>query len=172
MSPRPVERAAALLLALACAAGAAAKTGDRNQPMDIEAAQSVCGLGANATCTLTGNVVITQGSLRVNAPKAILQQSGNDPSRAQLSGGVALRQQLDDGTEVNATAANVDYDFKTEVVVFTGNVQLRQQRGTLSGERVVYNMKTGQVEGGGPGSGRVRMQILPRSAQAAPKAGG
>ena len=51
---------------------------------------------------------------------------------------------------------------------FTGNVAITQQRGTLNGERVVYNMKSGQVESGGSGNGRVKMRILPKSAQGAP----
>ena len=53
-------------------------------------------------------------------------------------------------------------------MVFTGNVAITQQRGTLNGERVVYNMKSGQVESGGSGNGRVKMRILPKSAQGAP----
>jgi lipopolysaccharide export system protein LptA len=167
--PRPIaDRAAiALVLAAALLAGpAAARSSDRNQPMDIEAAQSNCGLGANATCTLTGNVTITQGSLNVVAARAVIQQSGGDPSRAVLSGGVTLRQTMDDGNQINARSANVDYNLRTEVVVFTGNVEIRQQRGTLNGERVVYNMRNGQVESGGAGNGRVKMRILPKSAQA------
>jgi len=161
---------AALVLALAAAAfagGADARTTDRNQPMDIEAAQSTCNLGANGSCTLIGNVTMTQGSLNVVAAKAIIEQSGGDPSRALLSGGVTLRQTLDDGNPINATASNVDYNLKTEVVVFTGNVQIRQQRGSTSGQRIAYNMKTGQVESGGAGNGRVKMTILPKSAQGA-----
>ena len=171
MSPRPADFAAALLAlaSLAFAAGASARTSDRNQPMDIEAAQSTCSLGANDSCTLTGNVTITQGSLRVVAAKAVIEQSGGDPSRALLSGGVTLRQTLDDGNQIDAKASNVDYNLRTEVVVFTGNVVINQQRGSLSGQRVVYNMKTGQVEsGGGAGGGRVKMRILPKSAQAQP----
>lgn len=172
MSLRLADLAAALLAVsgLALAGAAVARTSDRNQPMDIEAAHQVCGFGANDTCTLTGNVTLTQGSLNIVAAKAIIEQNGGDPSRALLSGGVTLKQTMDDGNQINATAANVDYNLKTEVVVFTGNVELRQLRGTLSGQRVVYNMKTNQVESGGAGNGRVKMRILPKSAQAATKA--
>ena len=76
---------------------------------------------------------MTQGSLRVVAAKAVIEQSGGDPSRALLSGGVTLRQTLDDGNQIDAKASNVDYNLRTEVVVFTGNVVINQQRGSLSG---------------------------------------
>ncbi|MEO6155532.1 MAG: lipopolysaccharide transport periplasmic protein LptA [Thermomonas sp.] len=157
--------AAIALFAAAFAAGADARTSDRNQPMDIEASHQVCGFGANDTCILTGNVIISQGSLNVVAAKAIIEQIGGAPSRALLSGGVSLRQAMDDGNQINAKSSNVDYNLRTEVVVFTGNVDIVQQRGTLNGQRVVYNMKTGQVESGGDGNGRVKMRILPKSAQ-------
>ncbi len=169
MSLRPVKLPALLLglLAAAFATNAGARNSDRNQPMDIEAAHQVCGFGANDTCTMTGNVTISQGSLNIVAAKAVIQQSGGDPSRALLSGGVTLRQAMDDGNQINATSSNVDYNLKSEVVVFTGNVVINQQRGTLNGQRVVYNMKTGQVESGGDGNGRVKMRILPKGAQGA-----
>ena len=150
----------------ALAAGAAsARQSDRNQPMDLEGNHQVCALGDNGECTITGNVLITQGSMNVRAAKAVIQRAGGDPSRAILTGGVTLRQQLDDGTPLTATASAVDYNLKTETVVFTGNVQISQPRGTLNGERVVYNMKTGSVESGGQSGGRVKMRILPKSAQ-------
>ena len=170
MSLLPAKFPSLLLAVLASAfsASAGARSSDRNQPMDIESGRQVCGLGANDRCTLTGNVIITQGTLRVTSEQAVIEQSNGDPSRALLSGGVTLRQQLDDGNQINATSANVDYNLRTEVVVFTGNVEIRQQRGSLSGERVVYNMKTGQVDSAGAGNGRPKMRILPKSAQAAP----
>lgn len=166
--PRSTDLSARLLLVLlgvACAA-AGARTSDRSQPMDIEASRSDCGLGANATCTLTGNVIITQGTLRVVAARAVISQLNGNPSRAQLSGGVTLQQDMDDGDRIQAAAANVDYDMQSEVMVFTGNVTIHQQRGSLSGQRVVYNLKTGQIESGGDGGGRVRMRILPKAAPA------
>jgi len=81
-----------------------------------------------------------------------------------LTGGpVVLKQQMDDGTPMTARASKVDYNLQTEIVVFTGNVSIEQPRGTMSGERVVYNLKTGQVNSGGEGAGRVKMRIQPKS---------
>lgn len=161
---RTTELAAgALALALlAASGGAGARTSDRNQPMDIEAARSDCGLGENATCTFTGNATITQGTLRIVAERAVVVQAAGKPSRAQFSGGVTLQQEMDDGDKIDARSANVDYDMRNEVIVFTGNVTITQNRGSLSGERVVYNLKTGQLESGGNGGGRVKMRILPK----------
>ena len=168
-------KSAAMLLsaaALALASGLAdARTSDRNKPMDIEAAHQVCGLGANDSCTYT-DVTMTQGTLRIKAAKAVIQQVNGDMSRVQMSGGVTLQQQLDDGTNFDSKSSSVDYDLRNEVVVFTGNVAITQQRGTLNGERVVYNMKSGQVESGGNGNGRVKMTILPKSAQGKPAKAG
>ena len=161
---RTTELAAgALALALlAASGGAGARTSDRNQPMDIEAARSDCGLGENATCTFTGNATITQGTLRIVAEKAVVVQAGGKPSRAQFSGGVTLQQEMDDGDKLDARSANVEYDMRNEVIVFTGDVTISQNRGSLNGDRVVYNLKTGQLESGGNGGGRVRMRILPK----------
>lgn len=170
---RPTDFAAGTLaLALLAAFGSAgARTSDRSQPMDIESASGVCETGQNAVCTLTGKVSITQGTLRIQSEKAVVTQAGGNPSRAQLSGGVTLQQEMDDGDHIDARSANVDYDMRNEVIVFTGNVNIAQRRGNLSGERVVYNLKTGQMESGGNG-GRVKMRILPKDAQGGGQSGG
>lgn len=164
-------RVAAIAVALCGAAligTADARSSDRGKPLDIDAAHQVCGLGANDSCTYT-DATLVQGSLRVKAAKAEVQMTNGDMTRILMSGGVSLDQDMDDGTRINATSANVDYNLQTEVVIFTGHVVVTQQRGTLSGERVVYNMKSGQIESGGAGSGRVKMRILPKSAQGSSK---
>ena len=71
------------------------------------------------------------------------------------------------GGSIDATANNVDYNLQTETVVFTGNVEINQPgRGTMGGGRIVYNMATGRVQGGGEEGGQVRTRILPRGARA------
>lgn len=156
-----------MLLALATAPVAAdARSSDRNQEMVIESGATDYSLDDRRPTVLSGGVTINQGTLDIRSNRAEITQRGSEPVRVVLSGApVKLNQQLDDGTPMSATAGKVDYDLTTEIVVFIGNVTIQQPRGSLSGERVVYNMRTGQVQSGGEGKGRVRMRIPPRNSQ-------
>ena len=164
--PRLPARWLLAIVALACVGAAAARSSDRNQPMDIDAGSQSGTFEANSVNVLSGGVHITQGTLDIRSARAEISLAGGDPSRALLTGSpVVLTQQMDDGTPMTAHASKVDYNLKTEIVVFTGNVQIQQPRGTMSGQRVVYNLRTGRVDSGGDGAGRVKMRILPRAAQ-------
>jgi lipopolysaccharide export system protein LptA len=167
---RTTVRTAGLLLAAIVAAlpaaGALARTSDRQKPMDIEAGRQSGTLSGDSVNQLSGGVHITQGTLDITSSNATITLVDGDPSRAVFSGGpVALRQELDDGSPMSARADSVDYNLKTEIVVFTGNVSIDNPRGTLSGQRVVYNLRTGNVESGGEGGGKVKVRILPKSAR-------
>lgn len=160
-----------LLVAAAMAAlvspGAWAKSSDRNQDMEITAGATSGSLDDRQPTVLSKGVTITQGSLKIESSTATISTRNGDPVRAVLTGGpVKLSQQLDDGTPMNAVAERVDYDLNTEIVIFSGDVTIQQPRGSLSGQRVVYNMKTGMMNSGGEGNGRVKMTIKPRSARA------
>ena len=54
-----------LALGLALAVAAQAKTTDRNAPMDITADKTDAVLTDDSDSTLTGNVLITQGSMEI-----------------------------------------------------------------------------------------------------------
>src|SRR3546814_3278553 len=66
---------------------------------------------------------------------------------------------------MNATAARIDYDQNRDTVIFSGDAVVKQPgRGSISGERIVYNMATGQVQSGAAaGGGRVNMTFEPRN---------
>ena len=155
----------AACIGAAVAPAAFARSSDRNQPMNIDAGAQEGTLDDRGPTILSGGVTITQGTLdiRSNRAEITLSKSG-DPLRALLTGGpVVLRQQMDDGTPMTARASKVDYNLQTEIVVFTGNVSIEQPRGTMTGQRVVYNLKSGQVNSGGEGAGRVKMTIQPKA---------
>ncbi len=167
--PRRVVNVLLLCAAIVCTGVASARTSDRNQPLDAESNQNTCNLGDGGQCVLTGAVQISQGSLDITAAKAVIYRAKGDISRAVFTGGpVQLKQQMDDGKPMSARANNVDYNLKTEVVVFSGGVKIEQPSGSISGERVVYNLKTGTIDGGGDGSGRVKMRIVPTASKARP----
>ncbi len=170
----PAVRLLLAVLAIACANAAGsntawARSSDRSQPMDIDAGRQEGTLDDRAPTILSGGVHITQGTLDIKSDRAVISLAGGDPSRAVLTGSpVVLKQSMDDGTPMTAHASKVDYNLQTEIVVFTGDVEIQQPRGTMSGQRVVYNLSTGRVDSGGEGNGRVKMRILPRNARPGP----
>lgn len=160
--------AASLLLAAALVAplGVAAKSSDRNQPIDVEAGSSDCSVSnEQLPCLLTQGVTITQGTLEIQATHADLRRRGGEFQRVILNGGpVRMKQQMDDGGWVDASATQADYTMQDDTVVLTGNAVVNQPgQGKIEGQRIVYNMSTGRVQGGGEGQGRVRMQFQPRN---------
>ena len=156
-----------LALGLTLALAAQAKTTDRNAPMDISADRTDAVLSDDSDSTLTGNVLITQGSMQITADRAVIHRRGGEITEVELTGAPAtLKQVADNGEPMNARAGRIVYTLSADVVVLTGSVVIEQTRGNLRGETIKYDLKTGRLDGGGDGS-RVQMRILPKSAPAA-----
>jgi lipopolysaccharide transport periplasmic protein LptA len=167
--PRALKPQAATLvlaaLALLASATALGKSSDRNQPMTIDSGASECSQGGNMQCVFTGNVEIVQGSLRINAARAEIIQRGEQIEQVILTGKQATMQQdMDDGSTMNARADRIVYEPKKELLTLTGNYQVESPRGSNSGQRMVYNMASGQMQSGGDGT-RVRTVLQPRAQQ-------
>jgi lipopolysaccharide export system protein LptA len=153
--------AIALVMSLT-AADAHALSTDRSKPVDIRSDRSETVLG-EGVATLEGSVEIIQGSLRINADKAIVHQDpkSNAIVRVELEGGPAtLQQDLDTGGQTRVRARRIDYMIQDENVLMRGDVMVQQPRGELRGENVRYDLKTGKLVGGEQG-GRVQMRIEP-----------
>jgi lipopolysaccharide export system protein LptA len=164
MSVRPASLLLAIALGALCAGPAAARSSDRNQPMDIQAGHQSGTVDYSQPTTLSGGVTIVQGTLHIDADRAVISFKDGDPAKAVLTGSQAvLRQQMDDGTPMTARSDRIDYDMLADVVVLTGNYTVTTQRGSTSGQRLTYNLKSGQVDSGGEDGGRVKMRILPKS---------
>lgn len=168
-----LRSASAIGLALACLLTpllAHARTADRNQPMELEADNQDCNVADdNSKCLFTGNVLIRQGTLEVRASRAEVMRRNGDIEQVVLTGSQAtMKQQMDDGTMMNARADRIIFEPRKEVLTLTGNFKVESPQGSNSGQKMVYNMATGQMQSGGDGT-RVRTVIQPRSAA---KAGG
>ncbi len=161
-----MRHAASLLMLLALALPAFGKSSDRNAPMDIGADRTDALLGDDSVSVLEGNVRIRQGTLEVDADRAEVHRAAGDISKIVLTGNrVRLRQVADNGEPMDAQARQVVYTLGNEQMLLTGAVEVKQPRGTLSGETIKYDLATGRLDGGGDGS-RVSMRILPKNAPA------
>lgn len=167
---RPVTTSSLMLTSLALAAllplAAMANTSDRSAPMDVAADRTDAMLGDDSDSVLTGNVVISQGTLQVHADKAVIHRKGGDITAVDLTGAPAtLKQVADNGDPMTASARLIVYTLNSDLIVLTGGVVVEQPRGNLRGETIKYDLKTGRLDGGGDGN-RVQMRILPKTTAA------
>ena len=161
----PILRASFLVGALLLAPSVVlAKSSDRNQPMSLDAGHQVGSLEGNGTITMSGGVIVQQGSLDIRSQTGVVTMKNNDITRVVFFGSpVTLKQQMEDGGMMNATANRIDYDLVNEIVTFTGNYTVKTPKGSNSGQKLVYNLRTGNMESGGDGT-RVKTVIQPRAA--------
>ncbi|MFT3763436.1 MAG: lipopolysaccharide transport periplasmic protein LptA [Pseudoxanthomonas sp.] len=167
----PSPRASALLSStlllslLLAAAAVGAKTSDRAQDMAIDAGHQESDYSDNGKTVWSQGVTVTQGSLSIQADSGTLQMRNGDPSLATFVGKpVKLRQQMDDGTWMDAKADRIEYDLNSETITLIGNYTVSSPKGSNSGQRMVYNTKSGAMQAGGDGT-RVQTVIKPKSAQ-------
>lgn len=167
MNPRAASFPTILVALLCLCVGSAwAKSTDRNQRMNVSSDSSDCSMEESKPCILYGNVQIVQGTLDIQSSKADVRRGGNQQVIKLTGSPVKMKQQMDDGGWMNATAAQIDYDQNRDTVVFSGSAVVQQPgRGSISGERIVYNMATGQVQSGAAAgaSGRVNMTFEPKN---------
>ena len=142
----------------------AAKSSDREQPMNVSADRTDTVLQQDGTAKLIGDVRITQGSLDVRADDALVKMANGEIAHVTLTGAPAtMRQEKDDGGITTARAQRIEYDLSGDRIDLFGSVTVDEPGGSLSGEHLSYDLGTGRIEGGGEGNGRVNLRILPGS---------
>lgn len=177
-----------LLFALLCLgilrAGHAEKA-DSTKPTLIEADQGSAD-DVKQTRTLTGNVVLTRGTLIMKAGRALVTE---DPQGYQFvtlwaaPGALGTFRQRRDGGDlwIEGQAERIEYDNKSEIMKLFSKAKLTRLTGVKPTDEVegafisydsrkeffaVENMASGDSK---PGAGRVKMVIQP-SAKGAPAA--
>ena len=161
----PILRASFLVGALLLAPSVVlAKSSDRNQPMSLDTGHQVGTMEGSGTITMSGGVIVQQGSLDIRSQTGVVTMKNDEITRVVFTGSpVTLKQQMEDGGMMNATANRIDYDLVNEIVTFTGNYTVKTPKGSNSGQKLVYNLRTGNMESGGDGT-RVKTVIQPRAA--------
>lgn len=165
---RQPERASSiwLLLGILIFAGlsqfAMARLNDLEQPIDIRADKSEFDEKAG-TQTLTGNVEITQGSMRITADRIAISLKNNALSTITGTGSpIHFEQQNEAGEVMSGEAQRISYDALAGTLILEGKATLSQPKQELVSERITFNARTQKVSAeGGPKAGRVSIQIQP-----------
>jgi len=167
----------AALLALS-ALNVAAEKADASKIATIDYDDAIAN-EANQTITLTGNVIVTKGTLLLKAEKAVYKDT-DDGITVVLNAApgklATFRQKRDGGPDlwVEGEAQRIEYDERTSLVKLFGSAKIRQlEGGRMTDEtqsefisydnlREVFVSRNDASGASKPGGGRGRMIIAPR----------
>lgn len=134
------------LLTLFSANTAIALPEDRNQPIELEANQAKLN-NETGIAEYTGNVIITQGTAKLEADRVILYSVNNEVTRMKAFGEPAKYQQIlklgEQPTHIEGKV--LDLKVAEEIAEVTGNGVVYKDKDRLSAEKIIYSLKTGEL---------------------------
>ncbi|QIW15514.1 lipopolysaccharide transport periplasmic protein LptA [Pasteurellaceae bacterium RH1A] len=139
--------------------------GDTDQPINIDSGSQSLDMENNVV-TFSDNVVITQGSIKINAAKVtITRQEGKKETIDATGSPVTFQQTLDNGKPVNGKGNSVNYDLNNEFLTLTGNAELKQLDSFIRANKITYDVKKQQLRATSGGKSRVRTVLIPNQLQ-------
>jgi len=154
-------------LLLGLSTGAGAELADRSKPVQVEA-DNVQVDDLRKVAIYRGNVILTQGTLKIEAERIDMRQDEKGFAAGEAQGApVRFQQKMENSPDyIKGTGNRVEYDANTEIVRLIGAAWLQRGEDEIRGQRITYDMRTEQyrAEGSvqGVGEGRVRAIIRPR----------
>lgn len=147
-----------------------AKSSDRSVPANADGTKFSGNIGPDTKSQLDGDVVITQGSLRITGSHADLYTDhANQLVRAVVTGDRAHVEQLDDANlRMTADARTIDYSVDSGIAILTGAARASKEAGgAVSGDVVRYNVGAGTFDASSTGATLVHVTF---SAKGSPPA--
>lgn len=136
-----------LIVVLSYSTQAIALSSDRDQPAQIEADDTEINFKTGVR-TLTNNVLVVQGTLRVKADKLVVTyDKQGELVKAIADGSLArFKQRPDDKPDdVEGWAKKILVDYPNNTITLTGKASLKQGASTAEGDKIVYNMETDKL---------------------------
>ena len=155
----PLLFTAAVAMAAPAWAATAPVTATRDSKAPISIASDSFQADLNGkTGTWSGNVMVTQGDMKMRANNVRVTTVNGNADKVTASGNVVV----DSPKSGTVTGDNGVYSVGPRSVLMTGNVVLKKNKDVMRGAQLTVNLNTGQaVLGGGvktPGSNGVRVQ--------------
>ncbi len=144
---------------------------DREQPVHLEADHASYNQQTGVT-VYTGNVILTQGTLRVEADivTANLDQNRSIKDVTAQGKPAKFQQKVSpDKGIVYGQGNKVYYEAANSQITLTGNAKITQDNSSFNGNTLRYGMKQGDIEGSGNSQQRVQMVIPPSVTKPASK---
>lgn len=161
MNPFKQLYVCAAVLLLCFSATAFGLASDRNESITIVADRAERD-EQQGTTTYAGNVVMEQGSMRIDAEKVVIYNDKNKVTMIVASGKPARYQQKPSAKEglVVAEAFRLEYNIAQETLHLINSALLKQEGTSLSGNRIDYDVKQSVVKAGGDEQRQERVKMV------------
>lgn len=159
--PRAIPALLAALL-LTAAQPCLALSSDRDQPMELEADHANID-DQRGVHIYTGNVIITQGTMRITADHLTVKLKDGDIVEAIALGQPATYRQRPDGKEqdVEAKSLRMEYYADKGELILIDQARVWQGRDTFSSQRIHYDIDQ-DIVNAGDGQNRVKIILQPK----------
>lgn len=164
---RCVPNSSFALLCAAVSLNTWALPSDQQQPVTLEADRATFNERTGVT-TYSGHVVITQGSIRIEADSLVVNLDSNRAIRDASAQGRPARFQQQIAAEkgiARGEGQKILYNAQTGILTLSGRALLTQDGASFRGETLRYSMNQGDIEATGSSSQRVKLVIPPSSTQ-------
>lgn len=152
-------------LCVGVSSSALALKGDTDKPINIESGSQSLDMENNVVI-FSDNVLITQGSIRINAAKVTITRREGKKEVIDASGSpVTFQQTLDNGRRVQGKGNAVHYDLGTEFLILNGNAELKQSDSSIRAQKITYDVKKQQLKASSGGKSRVKTVLIPSQLQ-------
>jgi len=127
---------------------AIAERADRDQPVYLEAdratVKDVNKKTDSRVSVFTGNVILTQGTLRIVADEVRMKEDSEGFRYATAKGNLVSFRQKRDGIDeyVEGWSKRVEYDTKTDKIELFKQARLKRGSDEVNGDYISYNMTT------------------------------
>lgn len=121
---------------------------DQKQAIEIEADKGELDDARNIN-TYTGDVIVTQGSIRITGDKMTVHYNKkNEIEVLVVEGNPATYRQLPDSSKVydEAQAKRMEYHKRENLVILKDNAVVKQESGSLRSDRIEYDTAQSRVK--------------------------
>jgi lipopolysaccharide export system protein LptA len=161
----------ALLGLMLCATAALAEQADSTKPTEIEA-NSMKADDVRRLTVFEGNVVVTRGTLKIQADRIVVHQDAEGFQHSTATGSpVRFRQRLDpkppatEGGWMEGEARRVELDDKSGKIELFENARVNRAGDEVAGNYILVDQRAEffSVTPGKGASGRVRATLQPKA---------
>ncbi len=160
IAPNLCLKSLSLVLLLSAINVAVALPEDRKLPLDINADWSEFS-GGTPTGIYRGNVVLTQGNLKITADEAIFQLKDGELEYIIATGNPVKIKDLPqaNGSWIYGEGGSLSYYPKRQALELEKNAKIEQNKDTVSANKITYNLETRTINAERNSKDRVHFTI-------------